>query len=117
MEGLTRTGRTFPMELTVTEVSFQGQRLFVGLVRDITERLRVQRELRDAEARLQAILDNVLDGIITIDDKGTVVSINPAVVKMFEYEAADVVGRNIKMLMPEPTTAISRVTNRLESPR
>ncbi len=72
---------------------------------NVSERVVVQSELMDAEARLRAILDNVLDGIVTIDGRGTVISINRAVVRMFEYEAAEVVGRNIKMLMPEPTRA------------
>ena len=69
---------------------------------NVTERVLIQNDLKDAEARLQAILDNVLDGIITIDDRGTVASINTAAVKMFGYEVGDVVGRNVKMLMPEP---------------
>ena len=74
----------------------------VGFASNVTERIRIQSDLKDAEARLQAILDNVLDGIITIDDGGIIASINPAAVKMFGYEVGDVVGRNVKMLMPEP---------------
>ena len=74
----------------------------VKFASNVTERIRIQNDLKDAEARLQAILDNVLDGIITIDDGGIIASINPAAVKMFGYEAGDVVGRNVKMLMPEP---------------
>jgi diguanylate cyclase (GGDEF)-like protein/PAS domain S-box-containing protein len=68
----------------------------------VSERVKMQRELKDAEERLRAILDNVLDGIITIDGSGDIVSINPAVVKMFGYEAGELVGRNVKVLMPEP---------------
>jgi two-component system, sensor histidine kinase and response regulator len=68
----------------------------------VTERIQIQNDLKDAEGRLRAILDNVLDGIITIDDAGIIGSINPAAVKMFGYEVGDVVGRNVKMLMPEP---------------
>ena len=74
----------------------------VKFASNVTERIRIQNDLKDAEARLQAILDNVLDGIITIDDGGIIASINPAAVKMFGYEVGDVVGRNVKMLMPEP---------------
>ncbi|MGB8539898.1 MAG: response regulator [Acidobacteriaceae bacterium] len=74
----------------------------VKFASNVTERVHVQNDLKDAEARLQAILDNVLDGIITIDDRGIIASINAAAVKMFGYEVGDVVGRNVKMLMPEP---------------
>jgi PAS domain S-box-containing protein len=69
---------------------------------DVTDRVKIQSELKDAEERLRAILDNVMDGIITIDGDGAIVSINPAVVKMFGYESGELVGRNVKMLMPEP---------------
>jgi two-component system sensor histidine kinase/response regulator len=74
----------------------------VKFASNVTERIGIQNDLKDAEARLQAILDNVLDGIITIDDGGIIASINSAAVKMFGYEVGDVVGRNVKMLMPEP---------------
>ena len=69
---------------------------------NVTERVHIQNQLKDAEARLQAILNSVLDGIITIDEAGTIVSLNPAAMKMFEYEQSEVAGKNIKMLMPDP---------------
>jgi len=56
----------------------------------------------ESEARLQAIIDNVLDAIITIDDKGIVESFNPAAERIFGYAADEVVGKNVKVLMPDP---------------
>lgn len=58
--------------------------------------------LRDSSARIQSILDTVVDGIITIDQRGIVQTINPAVERIFGYAAEEVIGQNIKMLMPEP---------------
>jgi len=51
---------------------------------------------------LQAIIQNAIDGIITIDERGRVESINPAACKLFQYEPEDVIGNNIAMLMPQP---------------
>src|ERR1700722_13322539 len=85
-----------------SEILKSKVKVYLDLYVQREELFKIQSALEDAEARLRAILDNVLDGIITIDASGTVISINPAVVKMFGYESADVVGRNIKMLMPEP---------------
>lgn len=56
----------------------------------------------EQEAFLRAILNTVVDGIITIDEHGTVESFNPAAVRIFGYPPEEVIGRNIKKLMPEP---------------
>ena len=55
-----------------------------------------------AESRLRAILETVVDGIITIDGSGNIQTANPAALHLFGYPAEELVGRNIKILMPEP---------------
>ncbi len=52
LEGLTSNGRVFPMELTVTDFTFRGERRFVGLVRDITERKKHEKALRKSKETL-----------------------------------------------------------------
>lgn len=56
----------------------------------------------DNANRLKAIIDTAVDGIITIDARGIIESTNPAVTKQFGYMTDEMIGRNIKMLMPEP---------------
>jgi PAS domain S-box-containing protein len=58
--------------------------------------------LRDSEARTHAILQTAVDGIITIDEWGIVESFNPAAERLFGYTADEVIGQNIRMLMPSP---------------
>jgi PAS domain S-box-containing protein len=53
-------------------------------------------------ALLKAIIENAIDGIITIDDRGRVESINPAGCKLFQRTQEEVIGNNITMLMPQP---------------
>ena len=74
----------------------------VGTLEDITERRNAEQALRDAEARIRAVVDHVVDGIITIDEHGTIESFNPAAEKIFGYRAAEVLAKNVKLLMPEP---------------
>ncbi|MDT7814889.1 MAG: two-component system, sensor histidine kinase and response regulator, partial [Acidobacteriaceae bacterium] len=85
-----------------SEILKSKVKVYLDLYVQREELLKTQGTLEDTQTRLRTILDNVLDGIIMIDGSGIVISINPAVVNMFGYEAADIVGRNIKMLMPEP---------------
>lgn len=51
---------------------------------------------------LKAIIENAIDGIITININGIVESINPSATRLFGYEPEEVIGRNIEMLMTEP---------------
>lgn len=55
------------------------------------------------EARLlKAIIETAIDGIITIDDRGKIESLNPAALRLFGYTIGEVEGKNISFLMPEP---------------
>ena len=56
----------------------------------------------EAALRLQAVIDTAIDGILTIDEKGIVESINPAAAQLFGYQPKEVIGNNVKMLMPMP---------------
>jgi PAS domain S-box-containing protein len=62
----------------------------------------MSQKLVDSENKVRSVIDNVVDGIITINEKGVVDSFNPACEKLFGYEASEVIGKNIKMLMPPP---------------
>ncbi|SCA57197.1 putative Histidine kinase [Candidatus Terasakiella magnetica] len=85
--------------LQSSDGSFDG---LVGYLSDITEYKATERSLRESELRHRAIFETVLEGIITIDSKGIVKDMNNAAENMFGYQALHVIGRNIKMLMPEP---------------
>jgi PAS domain S-box-containing protein len=61
-----------------------------------------ERALRESQAKNKAVVDHIVDGIITIDEKGTIESFNPAAERLFGYKPEEVTGQNVKMLMPEP---------------
>src|SRR5436190_1751017 len=58
--------------------------------------------LDDSEERLRAILDTAVEGIITIDQRGFIESMNPAAVKLFGYKPSELIGKNVNVLMPSP---------------
>jgi two-component system, LuxR family, sensor kinase FixL len=60
------------------------------------------RDSTEAEERMQSIVNHVVDGIISIDARGTITTINPAAERLFGYDESEIVGQNIKLLMPEP---------------
>lgn len=76
--------------------------LFIALVVTASANsLRYQRAQYN-ETRLQTLFDTAVDGIITIDARGTVRSFNPSAERLLGWTADEVIGRNVNMLMPEP---------------
>jgi PAS domain S-box-containing protein len=53
-------------------------------------------------AKLRGILETAVTAIITIDEHGSIESINPATERLFGYSASELIGQNVKVLMPEP---------------
>ncbi len=58
--------------------------------------------IEKSEARLKAVVETAVDGIITINDQGTIESFNSAAEHIFGYSLKEVIGQNVKMLMPKP---------------
>ncbi|HLK54925.1 MAG TPA: PAS domain S-box protein [Chthonomonadaceae bacterium] len=91
------------INLTVTLVRESGQpKYFISVVEDITANKRAEEALRRSEAYTRAIVNVALDGIATINEQGVIESFNLAAAHTFGYEPEEVIGQNIKILMPEP---------------
>jgi PAS domain S-box-containing protein len=66
----------------------------------LLKRQQATQELRERSARFHAIIDTAVEGIITIDTHGMIESFNPAAERLFGYTAAEVIGQNVRLLMP-----------------
>ena len=61
-----------------------------------------QFEAAPLEEQLRSVIDHVIDGIISIDAQGTITTFNPAAERIFGYTAAEVIGQDVSILMPQP---------------
>ena len=74
----------------------------IAVMDDVTDRRRLEASREEHRARLAAIIDAVADPIITIDETGIITTFSRSAETVFGYAASEVIGRNLKLLMPEP---------------
>ncbi|PKP29876.1 MAG: hypothetical protein CVT99_15495 [Bacteroidetes bacterium HGW-Bacteroidetes-16] len=95
-----KDGSEFPTEIMLEPVEINGNQFTLAIVRDITERKKIQNELK-----LQAnLLNNVGQSVIATDLSGNVIYWNNAAEKMYGWSMAEVIGQNIIILTPTQST-------------
>lgn len=99
-----KDGQVIPVTLTISPIcDDQGRIIGVSkIARDLSEAQRLHRDLQNREALVRSILDTVPDAFVVIDSRGLVQSFSAAATRLFGYGAAEVVGRNVSVLMPSP---------------
>lgn len=92
------------MSTAVIAVVFASKQRMLAdeLKAQVALRSRVEAAVEEQRSRLQAIIDNVVDGIITINESGTIQHWSPAAQALFGYTDDEVTGQNVTMLMAEP---------------
>jgi PAS domain S-box-containing protein len=70
---------------------------------EMAHRSEAERSLRESEARLHAICDAAINGIVMIDGHGSIVHWNPAAERIFGFTAAEAIGQNVHRLLSPPT--------------
>jgi PAS domain S-box-containing protein len=97
-----KDGRIIPVSLTVSPIrDHQGRIIGVSkIARDLSETQRIHGDLERREALLRSILDTVPDAMIVMDRQGVVQSFSVAAAQLFGYTSAEMIGRNISLLLP-----------------
>jgi two-component system sensor kinase FixL len=99
-----KDGRIIDVSVTISPI-WDSQGVLIGasnMARDITAANAAQTAMRRSEAHLKSVLETVPDAMISIDTGGIMHSFSATAETLFGYKAAEVVGRNVSMLMPEP---------------
>jgi two-component system cell cycle sensor histidine kinase/response regulator CckA len=109
LELRTYGGMPLPVLLESTLAIEDGVRRCRMAIIDLSEKRRTEMQLRDREALLAATLDTTRDGIITVDNHGTIESFNPGAERIFGRPAASVIGRPVAILMPPQHADLYRV--------
>jgi two-component system sensor kinase FixL len=90
-------------EKTERDILARKQEQIIDQLRLANEELaKGHQSLQEREARLQSVLATIPDAIVTIDEMGTIESFSPAASRLFGYAPEEVIGKNLKLLMPSP---------------
>jgi len=94
--GRTRRHATFPIEISLSEMMVDGRKLYVAMVRDVTERKRFELEIAADKESLAVTLRSILDGVITTDVQGKIIMINNAGENLTGWTSKEAIGQPLK---------------------
>ncbi len=89
-----KTGEIYPVEVVANYLEHNGQELDYAIVRDITERKRVEAIIRESELRYKILTEATFDGI-ALHDEGVLLEVNAGLERMFGYGSGELIGRSI----------------------
>ncbi len=98
--GLHADGHEFPVEIAFSSMEMEGKAMFVGFIRDITERKRTMAELQQERERAQSTLRCIGDGVMTTNEEGRVAALNPMAERLTGWSQEEAVGRPCGEILP-----------------
>lgn len=94
-------GQTFWVEVQLRLADFKGMNCVIANVRNIDHRKRTQLILESLYAKFEGVINNMLVGLVVIDENSVVENFNRTAERITGYSSKEVVGKNVTMLMPE----------------
>jgi diguanylate cyclase (GGDEF)-like protein/PAS domain S-box-containing protein len=92
--GLRNDGSELPIEMSLGETHEDGERLFTGVIRDVTERKEVENAIKESEERFRSLVQYTSDIITILEADGTIRYISPAVERVMGYKPEEQIGTN-----------------------
>ena len=108
LESVRKGGERFDAEVHTIPIQYRGEPHVLAIVRDVTERRRAEAAIRASEEQYRAIFNASIDGMIIGDLDGTVVDVNPALLAMYGYSRANLVGQSPSPIIPEESIGAFR---------
>jgi diguanylate cyclase (GGDEF)-like protein/PAS domain S-box-containing protein len=92
--GLRNDGSEFPIEMSLGETHEDGERLFTGVIRDVTERNEAEAVIKESEERFRSLVKHTSDIITILEADGTIRYVSPAVERVVGYKPEEQIGTN-----------------------
>ncbi len=108
---LRKDGTIVPVEMKIARLSNKrgDDTGSVGLIRDITERRKSEKELKEAKEFLEYVIESSRDGILITDEQGTLLSVNGAIEGMSGYSKGELVGEHASLFAPDDEEKVEMI--------
>ena len=100
-EGIRKDGSLFPIEISfsLSDPNNKEASAIIAIIRDITERKKAEKEIREARDFMENIINTSVEGIMIVDPQGYLVRVNEALIKMLGYTREEVIGKHTSELV------------------
>ncbi|WP_027366285.1 PAS domain-containing hybrid sensor histidine kinase/response regulator [Desulfocurvibacter africanus] len=95
-----KDGMVFPVEITASEIEFQGETAHIIAIRDISERMHSEKKLQEGEERYRAVVEDLTEFVTRFTLAGVITFVNEAVCRFHDTPAENVLGKNLFDLLP-----------------
>ncbi|MEE9504357.1 MAG: PAS domain S-box protein, partial [Thermodesulfobacteriota bacterium] len=88
-------------EINGTMIDYQGKNIVQVTVKDVTERRKAEKEIKETKDFLERIIESSKDGIVVTDEKGVIISVNTAIEQMCSFRKKELIGKHASELVIE----------------
>ena len=107
LSGIRADGEEFPIDASISPVQLHGAAHFIAILRDVTERKRVEAALRENERRYRTLFSQAMDGILLLDAEGDIVDVNSSFARMHGYSTEELLRMNLSQLDTAESLALA----------
>ncbi|MFX1260712.1 MAG: PAS domain S-box protein [Promethearchaeota archaeon] len=97
---VTRTGRSVMAEISLADFVYQGAPARVGIVRDITQQLKLEAAIEQSESRYRQLFDSSPIAYFTLSPRGIILQVNQAAMRLLGHKEEQMIRRNIETFLP-----------------
>ncbi len=101
IHGVRANGEQFPLDASISQINTADGKLFTVILRDVTEKMRIEQDKARLVAQLSALVESAMDAIISVNDEQHIVLYNLAAETLFGWSRQQAIGQPLDILIPE----------------